>query len=52
MQRLPDPMIWLADGIPLTLVMDLLNEQGPHSDQILTAEPADLSWVPRPSRAA
>ena len=51
MQRLPDPMIWLADGIPLTLVMDLLDERGPHSDQILLDEPADLSWV-RPTRAA
>ena len=46
MQRLPDPMIWLADGIPLTLVMDLLDELGPDSAQILNAEPADLSWVP------
>ena len=46
MQRLPDPMIWLADGIPLTLVIDMLDEHGPHSEQILTAEPADLSWVP------
>ena len=51
MQRLPDPMIWLADGIPLTLVMDLLDEHGPHSDQILIGEPADLSWVP-PRRVA
>jgi hypothetical protein len=41
-------MIWLADGIPLTLVMDLLDEHGPHSDQILTAEPGDMSWVPQP----
>ena len=51
MQRLPDPMNWLADGIPLTLVIDLLDEHGPHSAQILAAEPADVSWVPR-SRAA
>ena len=46
MQRLPDPMIWLADGIPLTLVIDMLDKHGPHSEQILVAEPADVSWVP------
>ena len=52
MQRLPDPMIWLTDGIPLTLVMDLLDERGPRSEQILAAEPADVSWVPRTHAAA
>ena len=51
MQRLPDPMIWLADGIPLTLVIDMLDARGPHSREILTAEPADLSWV-RPTKVA
>ena len=51
MQRLPDPMIWLADGIPLTLVIDLLDAQGPRSDSILAAEPADVTWVPRPHAA-
>jgi hypothetical protein len=50
-QRLPDPMVWLADGIPLTLVIDMLDELGPHSRQILAAEPADVSWVTRTSAA-
>jgi hypothetical protein len=47
MQRLPDPLAWLAAGIPLTLVVDLLSSSGPHSQQILVEEPADLSWVPQ-----
>lgn len=51
MQRLPDPMIWLADGIPLTLVIDLLDARGPRSEQILADEPADVTWVPRPHAA-
>ena len=46
MERLPDPMSWLAAGIPLSLLVDLLEEAGPRSDVILTSEPADLSWVP------
>jgi len=44
-------MIWLADGIPLTLVIDLLDKQGPHSERILATEPADVSWVRRSSAA-
>lgn len=51
MQRLPDPLAWLAAGIPLTLVVDLLNTTGPHSEQILLDEPADVSWVPQPHAA-
>ena len=47
MQRLPDPLAWLAAGIPLTLVLDLLDERGPHSEQILLAEPGDVAWVPQ-----
>jgi hypothetical protein len=51
MQRLPDPLAWLAAGIPLTLVVDLLNAGGPRSEQILLDEPADVSWVPQPHAA-
>jgi hypothetical protein len=39
-------MAWLAAGIPLTLVVDLLDADGPSSEAILVAEPADVSWVP------
>ena len=42
MERLPDPMAWLSAGIPLTLVLDLLDEVGPRSAAILADEPADL----------
>ena len=45
MERLPDPMAWLAAGIPLTLVLDLLDETGPRSAAILADEPADLRWL-------
>lgn len=46
MERLPDPMSWLAAGIPLSLLVDLLDDAGPRSDVIFAAEPADLSWLP------
>jgi hypothetical protein len=50
-QRLPDPIAWLAAGIPLSLVVDLMGDNGPQSEQILLDEPADLSWVPQPDAA-
>ena len=46
MERLPDTMSWLAAGIPISLLVDLLDEDGPRSDLILLSEPADLSWLP------
>jgi hypothetical protein len=52
MTRLPDPMRWLDAGIPLTLLIDLLETAGPHSDRILDAEPADVAWIPEATRAA
>ena len=45
MERLPDPMAWLSAGIPLTLVLDLLDDLGPHSATILADEPADMRWL-------
>ena len=51
MERLPDPMAWLAAGIPLTLLVDMLDEVGPRSEVILADEPADLRWL-EPLRAA
>ena len=37
----------LAAGVPLTLLLDLGEATGPHSEERYTAEPADVSWVPR-----
>lgn len=45
MERLPDPMNLLRAGLPLTLLIDLLDETGPRSDKILRCEPADLTWT-------
>ena len=36
----------LAAGVPLTLLLDLGESTGPHSEERYSAEPADLSWVP------
>jgi hypothetical protein len=43
--RLPDPMRWLAAGVPLTLLIDLFGTAGPDSAAILADEPADAGWV-------
>lgn len=40
------PMELLADGVPLTLLLDLLDERGPASEQILAHERVlDYDWV-------
>lgn len=52
MQRLPDPLQWLDAGVPLTLLIDLLDDAGPHSRAILEAEPADAGWIPVQTWAA
>lgn len=44
--RLPDPMVWLAAGIPLSLLIDLLEPAGPDSAEIFDDEHGDTSWVP------
>lgn len=49
--RLPDPLVWLAAGIPLTLLIDLLDPTGPDSAGILDDEHGDASWVPARSVA-
>ena len=46
MQHLPRPMNWLENGVPLTLLVDLLDPSGPDSARVLEAEPADTAWVP------
>jgi hypothetical protein len=40
-----DPMTCLKDGIPLSLVLDLLEEDGPDTSRIYAQEPADTSWT-------
>jgi hypothetical protein len=52
MPQLPDPLDLLAEGIPLTLLIDLLGPTAPNSEEILAAEPGDASWVPRVTSAA
>lgn len=45
MQRLPNIMEWLDDGVPLTLLIDLLSAEGPASAAIFRTESADLDWT-------
>ncbi len=41
-----DPMDCLRDGVPLSLVMDLLSEAGPDAARIYAAEQADdTDWT-------
>jgi hypothetical protein len=49
--RLPDPMRWLAAGVPLTLLIDLLAESGPDSGSISSWEAGAADWLTG-SRAA
>jgi hypothetical protein len=39
-------MVWLAAGIPLSLLIDLLEPAGPDSAEIFDDEHGDTSWVP------
>jgi hypothetical protein len=43
--RLPDPMRWLAAGVPLTLLIDLLGESGPDSGRISSEEAGAADWL-------
>jgi hypothetical protein len=52
MTRLPDPMVWLTEGLPLTLLLDLLDEHGPNSRAILLEEGGDAAWLARSTTAA
>jgi hypothetical protein len=40
-----DVMEWLEHGVPLTLLIDLLDKKGPASDKVFREEPADISWL-------
>ena len=47
MKGLPQPMDWLFHGVPLSLLIDLLDPAGPNSHRIIREEPADTTWVPQ-----
>ena len=40
-------MAWLADGIPLSLLMDLADPFGLNSEEIYRVENCDLTWLER-----
>jgi hypothetical protein len=44
----PQPMDLLASGVPLSLIIDLLDDRGPNSERILEAEPGDADWLRDP----
>jgi hypothetical protein len=46
----PQPMALLASGVPLSLIIDLLDDRGPNSARILEAEPGDADWLQEPRR--
>lgn len=48
MRRLSDVMAWLDAGVPVTLLVDLLDPAGPNSKRILEYErpaAAELEWL-------
>ena len=42
---MPDPMALLKDGVPLSLVVDLYQAEGPNAMDIYVAESADMTWT-------
>ena len=43
-----DPVMGLLGAhLPLSLIMDLVMPAGPHSRDLLVAEPGDTSWLDR-----
>jgi hypothetical protein len=45
-------MVALANGCPLTLLIDLTDSRGPDSKRIMAREHADMSWLRGLGRAA
>ena len=45
MQRMPNPLDLLARGVPITLLLDLLDEHGPNSRRMYDEERGDDSWL-------
>ena len=52
MDRLPDPLEWLAAGVPLSLLMDLVSTSVPDSAEILETEAGDARWLRPVTHAA
>ena len=52
MQRVPDPLEWLAAGVPLTLLIDLVGVSAPASSEIYEQETADDAWLHPVTNAA
>ena len=46
-----DLMQWLHDGVPLTLLLDLLPGDGPDSEAIMRREGGDAGWLSRAQAA-
>jgi hypothetical protein len=42
---MPDIMEWLAAGIPITLLIDLLDPAGPRAERRYAEEHGDLGWI-------
>jgi hypothetical protein len=51
MSQLPDPLEWLAAGVPLTLLLDVLGSTPP-SAELYRDEPGDAAWLRPAPRAA
>lgn len=45
-----DPMRLLSDGVPLSLLADLVADAEPESARILRLEGGDLTWLTGPER--
>jgi hypothetical protein len=45
-------MDWLAEGVPLCLLIDLLGDSGPDSRSILVSEPETATWLTSTRSAA
>jgi hypothetical protein len=52
MRPIPDPLRLLERGVPVTLLVDLLDPRGPDSARIYAVEGADTAWVRRLPRAS
>lgn len=45
MSLLPDTYEWLSAGIPITLIIDMVEPNGPDSTRIMLEEPGDTGWI-------
>lgn len=52
MNGFPDVMDLLANGVPISLLVDLLDETGPDSHRFFVEEQPDVEWLPESVRRA